>query len=112
VIYGDGRQSRDFTYVANVVHGNLLAADSPGISGQVFNVACGRSITLVELIEAVNEVLGTNVEPVHADPRPGDVRESMADISQARRLLGYDPQVDFIDGLRRSIDHYRRLAAG
>jgi len=110
VIYGDGLQSRDFTYVANVVHANLLAADAPNVSGLVFNAANGRSITLLELLDAMNRLLGTRVEPVHEPPRPGDIRESMADITLARRLLGYQPQVDFLEGLRRSIDYYRSIA--
>lgn len=110
VVYGDGYQSRDFTYVANVVHANLLAADAEGVAGRVFNAAGGRSITLLELLGAINEVLGTQVEPEFAPPRPGDIRESMADISMARTVLGYEPQVDFLDGLRRSIDYYRSLA--
>ena len=109
VIYGDGLQSRDFTYVANVVHANLLAADAPGVAGRVFNAANGRSINLLELLAALNRLLGTDVRPIHQPPRPGDVRESLADIYQARKLLGYEPQVDFHEGLRRSIDYYRRL---
>jgi len=108
-IYGDGLQSRDFTYVANVVHGNLLAADAPGVSGRMFNVANGRSTSLLSLIEQLNELLGTSVEPVHAAARPGDIRESLADISAARRDLGYEPQVPFEEGLRRSIGYYREL---
>ena len=84
VIYGDGRQSRDFTFVGNVVHGNLLAADAKGVSGGVFNVANGRSTTLLKLIAVLNEYLGTHVQPVFKPPRTGDVRESLADISEAR----------------------------
>jgi UDP-glucose 4-epimerase len=110
VIYGDGQQSRDFTYVANVVHANLLAADAPGVSGRVFNVANGRTVTLLELLAALNRLLGTDVAPIHAPPRPGDIRESMADITLARKCLGYEPQVDFLEGLRRSIDAYRAAA--
>jgi UDP-glucose 4-epimerase len=110
VIYGDGLQSRDFTFVANVVHANLLAADAPDVSGRVFNAANGLSITLLELLDALNQVLGINVKPVHEPPRPGDIRESMADVTAARELLGYEPQVDFHEGLRRSIDYYRRIA--
>jgi UDP-glucose 4-epimerase len=109
-IYGDGKQSRDFTYIDNIVHGNLLAADSPAAVGRTINVACGTSINLLELVAAINGALGTRIEPIHADPRPGDVRDSMADISLARTLLGYAPIVDFAEGLRRSIDYYRSLA--
>jgi len=110
VIYGDGLQSRDFTFVANVVHGNLLAADAPGVSGRVFNVAMGGSIDLLCLLASLNRLLGTEVKPIHADPRPGDIRESMADITMARRDLGYEPRIGFEDGLSRSIDYYRRTA--
>jgi len=110
-IFGDGLQSRDFTFVANVVHANLLAARAPNVSGRVFNAANGRSTNLLELIVLLNRLLGTDIKPVHADPRPGDVRESLADITQARTVLGYEPQVGFEEGLRRSIDYYRRVAA-
>jgi UDP-glucose 4-epimerase len=111
-IYGDGLQSRDFTYVANVVHGNLLAADADArlVSGRTFNVANGRSTDLLELIAALNQLLGTALAPVHAPPRVGDVRESLADITQARSRLGYEPQVGFEEGLRLSIDYYRQIA--
>ena len=110
VIFGDGLQSRDFTFVGNVVHGNLLAADAPDVAGRVFNVATGGSITLLELIAAINELLGTEIEPTFAPPRPGDVRRSMADIYEARKWLKYEPKVDFRDGLCRSLDYYRQLA--
>lgn len=112
-VYGDGRQSRDFTYVANVVRGNLLAADADArqVSGRTLNVANGRSTSLLELIAALNCLLGTNVSPIHAAPRVGDVRESLADITQARKRLGYEPQIGFEEGLRLSIDYYRSLAA-
>jgi UDP-glucose 4-epimerase len=108
-VYGDGGQSRDFTYIANVVHGNLLAADAPDVAGRVLNVANGRNTTLLELIAALNRLLGTDIQPVHAAARVGDVRESLADITRARQLLGYEPQVDFDAGLRRSIDYYRSI---
>ena len=110
-IYGDGQQSRDFTYVANVVHGNLLAADAPTAAGRVFNVANGKQTSLLELIAALNELLGTNVEPVLAPARVGDVRESLADITQARKHLKYEPVVEFDDGLRRSIEYYKQVAS-
>ena len=109
-VYGDGGQSRDFTYVGNVVQANLLAAERPGVEGRVFNVGNGRSTDLLTLLSVLNRLLGTRIEPIFAPPRPGDVRESMADITQARTLLGYDPQVDFEEGLRRSVDYYRAIA--
>jgi UDP-glucose 4-epimerase len=111
VVYGDGQQSRDFSYVANVVSANLLAADAKGVAGRVMNVANGRSTSLLTLIELLNRYLGTNVQPEHAPARVGDVRESLADITQARKCLGYEPLVDFEEGLRRSIDYYRALVA-
>ncbi len=111
-VYGDGYQSRDFTYIDNVVHGNLLAADAPAerASGRTFNVANGRTTSLLELLALLNRLLGTNIAPVHAPPRVGDVRESLADISLARRDLQYEPQITFDEGLRRSIEYYRSVA--
>lgn len=111
-IFGDGHQSRDFTYIANVVHGNLLAADADAelVAGRTLNVANGRSTSLLELIAVLNELLGTKVDPVHEPARVGDVRESLADITQARARLKYEPQVGFEEGLRRSIDYYRQVA--
>lgn len=108
-VYGDGGQSRDFTYVANVVHGNLLAATASGVAGKTLNVACGQEINLLELIAAINRVLGTAVEPVFEAARAGDVRSSRADIGAAVKWLGYRPQIEFEQGLRRSIDYYRTL---
>ena len=108
-VYGDGHQSRDFTYIANVVHGNLLAADAPDVAGRVFNVANGRQTSLLELIGILNDLLGTKVQPSLAPPRTGDVRESLADITQARKCLKYEPQVDFNTGLRQSIEYYRKI---
>ena len=111
VSYGDGKQSRDFTFVANVVQGNLLASLATNVSGRVFNVATGHQISLLGLVEMLNKQLGTSVKPKHEPPRTGDIRESLADITQARKYLGYEPQVDFAEGLRRSIDYYRSLVA-
>jgi UDP-glucose 4-epimerase len=111
-VFGDGLQSRDFTYVDNVVHGNLLAADAKAelVAGHTFNVAGGRSTTLLELLAVLNRELGTKIQAQHKPPRAGDVRESLADITQARARLGYEPQVGFEEGIRRSIDYYRGLA--
>jgi UDP-glucose 4-epimerase len=108
-IYGDGLQSRDFTYVENVVRGNLSAATAPEAVGKVLNVACGTQSTLLQLVAAINRVLCTSIEPIFADPRLGDVRESLADITAARAVLGYEPVVSFDEGLQRSIDYYRSL---
>lgn len=102
VIYGDGEQSRDFTYIDNVIRANALAAEGD-VSGEVFNTGCGGRYTINELVDALNELLGADLEPIYDDPRPGDVRHSHADISKARDLLGYDPKVDFVEGLERTV---------
>jgi UDP-glucose 4-epimerase len=109
-IFGDGRQSRDFVYVADVVAANLAAATRPAAVGRVFNIATGRQYSLLQLVDSINGALGMSVEPIFAPARAGDVRESVADISAAREALGYEPQVDFDEGLRRSIDYYRAIA--
>ncbi len=111
VIYGNGRQSRDFTFVSDIVQANLLAADAEGVAGMVFNAATGRSVDLLTLVNALNRLLGTNVEPHFDPPRAGDILESMADITAARTHLGYEPQVRFEEGLRQSIDYYRTVIA-
>ena len=105
-IFGDGEQSRDFTYVENVVDANLLAMAAPNVAGRVYNVACGNRISLNELVATIGRVLGRIIEPVHEPGRPGDVRHSMADISRARDDLGYEIGVSFEEGLSRTIDHY------
>ncbi len=106
-IYGDGLQSRDFTYIDNIVHANLLAAASPDAAGEVMNVALGKTITLCALVDQINALLGTDIQPVHAPPRAGDIRYSMADISKATELLDYAPVVDFETGLARTLEYYR-----
>jgi UDP-glucose 4-epimerase len=108
-IFGDGLQSRDFTYIDNIVQGNLAAAEVPAATGGVFNVACGRQFNLLELVASINRVLGTEFEPVFEPARAGDVRDSLADITAAREILGYEPTIDFDEGLRRSIEYYRSL---
>src|SRR5690606_19186226 len=111
-VYGDGGQSRDFTFIDNVVHGNLLAADADPelVCGRSFNVANGRSTSLLQLLDLLNEFLGTSIKPIHEAARVGDVRESLADITQARQRLAYEPQVAFEEGLKRSIEYYRTIA--
>lgn len=109
VIFGDGQQSRDFTFVENVVHGNLLAAEAEGVAGMTINVANGRSTSLLRLIELLNGLLGTDVQPEFHPPRPGDVKHSLADTTRAHQLLGYEPPVKFEEGLARSIEYYRTL---
>jgi UDP-glucose 4-epimerase len=112
VVYGDGHQTRDFTYVDNVVQGNVLAAEAPRAVGRVINVANGKSTSLLQLIALLNELLGINIQPEFQAARAGDVRDSMADISLAQELLNYRPQIDFATGLQRCIDFYRSLAKG
>jgi nucleoside-diphosphate-sugar epimerase len=110
-IYGDGEQSRDFTYVANVVDGVLRACEATGASGRVINVATGTSISLNELFEAMRRLLGATVKPEYAEPRAGDVRDSLADLRLAKEILGYKPIVPFEEGLRRTVEWYRTVAA-
>jgi UDP-glucose 4-epimerase len=107
IIFGDGLQSRDFTYVSNVVHGNLLAAERPNIGGRVINVADGGQTTLLQLLKILSTLLGKQVEPDFQPARVGDVRDSLADISLARKLLGYEPQVRLEEGIERTIAYYR-----
>lgn len=103
-IHGDGGQTRDFTYVANVVDGVLRACEAPGIAGQVFNVATGGRISLNALYDTLRQLAGGGPDPVYGPPRQGDVRDSQADISRAREALGYEPLVGLEEGLRRTID--------
>jgi UDP-glucose 4-epimerase len=108
VLHGDGEQSRDFTFVADVVRANLLAAEAPGISGKVYNIACGRRTSLLELVAHLNTLLGYAIKPTHAPARPGDVRHSQASISRAREDLGYEPATDMLTGLRRCLEWWRQ----
>ena len=110
-IYGDGDQTRDFTYVANVVDGVLRACESPGASGSVINVATGGRISLNELFQQMKRIIGASVDPLYEEPRQGDVRDSQADITRARMILGYEPTVSFEDGLERTIAWYRTAPA-
>jgi UDP-glucose 4-epimerase len=110
-IYGDGLQTRDFTYVENVVQANLKAAAAPAAAaGRVFNVGNGQAASLLDLLKSLNEIMGGKIEPIFAPARAGDVRDSLADISAAREVLGYEPKVDLATGLRPTVDYYR--AAG
>jgi UDP-glucose 4-epimerase len=111
VLYGDGRQSRDFTYVENVVAGNLLAAESPRAAGRVLNLASGRSYSLLDLIASLEALLGRAADVRREPARVGDVRDSLADITLARELLGYEPLVDFHEGLRCTLAWYREQSA-
>ena len=110
VVYGDGKQSRDFTYIANVVDGNLRALTAKGLTGQAVNLATGRRITLNALLKALARELGCDARAVRMPARPGDIRHSLADVRMARRLLGYRPTVDFETGLRLTLEWYRDTA--
>src|ERR1700758_4748272 len=110
-IFGDGEQTRDFTFVENAVQANLLACEAPNASGKVFNIGVGGRFSLNQTMALLNKVTGKNLEPKYDPPRDGDIRDSQADISQAREFLGYEPQVDFEEGLRRTFEWYRALEA-
>jgi UDP-glucose 4-epimerase len=109
-IHGDGEQSRDFTFIADVVQANLLAAVAPGVAGKVYNIACGRRTSLLELVARLNALLGTSIQPLHESPRAGDVRHSQADISAAQADLGYQPRVDMEEGLRCTVEYLQENA--
>ena len=102
-IFGDGEQSRDFVYVANIVNGTLLACEKPGVAGKVINIGTGVGTTLNQTIKLLNHILGVEVKPQHGPPRLGDVQHSTADISLARAVLGYEPLISFEEGLRRTV---------
>ncbi|HVH54857.1 MAG TPA: SDR family oxidoreductase [Vicinamibacterales bacterium] len=110
-IYGDGEQTRDFTYVANVVDGVLRACEAQGASGEVINVATGGRISLNELFAVMKNIVGATVDPVYAELRPGDVRDSQADIRKAKEILGYQPAISFEEGLKRTIEWYRTTSS-
>jgi UDP-glucose 4-epimerase len=111
VIYGDGEQTRDFTYVANVVDGVLRACTAPKAAGEAINVACGTRISLNELLRVMNRVVGTNLQAIYKDARAGDVKDSQADITKATALLGYTPSVPLEEGLRHTLDWCRAESA-
>jgi nucleoside-diphosphate-sugar epimerase len=111
-IYGDGEQTRDFTYVTNVVDGVLRACQAPKASGEVINVATGGRLSLNELFRTIRSLVGELTEPIYVDSRPGDVRDSQADISKARRLLGYEPIVGFEEGLARTVAWFKDKESG
>lgn len=111
VIHGDGRQTRDFTYVTNVVDGVLRAATAEKVAGEVINIATGGRISLLELVRALQLILGTNVAPTFSPARAGDVKDSQADIFKARKMLGYEPTVPFEEGLRHTVAWFKTLPA-
>lgn len=108
VIFGDGEQSRDFTYVANVVRANVLAMDAPDAAGRVYNIACGERVTLNRLVAELRDLLGSELEPVYEPSRPADIRHSLADLTRAHAELGYEPLVRLREGLERTIQHFQQ----
>jgi nucleoside-diphosphate-sugar epimerase len=107
LVFGDGEQTRDFTYVENAVQANLLACEAPNVSGKVFNVGIGGRVSLNEVLRELGKITGKTLEVKYDPPRDGDIRDSQADISQAKEFLGYDPQVSFEEGLARTFEWYR-----
>jgi UDP-glucose 4-epimerase len=111
IIYGDGEQTRDFTYVANIVDGVLRACEAPSAAGQVINVATGGRISLNDLLRVMNKILSTTAQPIFKESRTGDVKDSQADITKARTILGYEPKVSLEEGLRHTLDWCRAESA-
>ena len=111
VIFGDGEQSRDFTFIANVVHANILAATKENVSGIAMNCACHGRITLNELVQKLNEILKKNIDPIHKNERPGDIKHSFAAINLAKEKIGFEPILSFADGLRITADWYKNRIA-
>ena len=106
-VHGDGTQSRDFTYIDNVVAANLLAGQAPGAAGEVFNVGCGDRVSLLDIIARLEALLGRKLERRHTPSRAGDVAHTLADVSKAKRLMGYSPLVDFDEGFRRTVEYFK-----
>src|SRR3989338_5034289 len=106
-IFGTGRQSRDFTYIDNVISANILAATTSGIKHEVFNVANGKDHTVLELVDALNKIIGKSIKPKFLDPRPGDVFKTHADISKIQKKLGYKPLVNFENGLQKTVEYFK-----
>jgi nucleoside-diphosphate-sugar epimerase len=106
-IFGTGKQSRDFTFVKNVVNANLLAARNMRLRGEVFNVASGKDYTILKLAQILNSILGKNIRPKLLPIRPGDVFKTLADLTRSKKMLGYRPAVDFVEGLRQTVEYFR-----
>lgn len=107
-IFGDGKQSRDFTYVQNVVEANILACTAKKAPGEVINIACGERITMLKLVQELNKILGKNIKPVFADIRKGDVKHSQADVTKAKKLLGFKVLVSFEEGLKKTVEWFKK----
>ncbi|MDP2911568.1 MAG: SDR family oxidoreductase [Candidatus Omnitrophota bacterium] len=110
-IHGDGKQTRDFTYVANVVQANIKSAVTPGIKCEIFNIACGKAYSVLDIIKYVNKILGKNILPEFGPIRAGDAKHTLADISRAKKLIGFKPEVGFEDGLKKTIEYFNNGVA-
>ena len=108
-IHGDGRQTRDFTYVANVVQANIKSAVTPGIKCEVFNIACGKAYSVLDIVKYVNKILGKNISPKLGPIRAGDALHTLADISKAKKLIGFRPEIGFEEGLKKTIEYFSKL---
>ncbi len=108
IIFGDGEQSRDFTYIDNVVYANLLAMNAEKTQGEVINIACGRRVSLNQLLKILQDITGSYLSPVYEEPRKGDVRHSIADIGRAKTLLNYTPVIGIEEGLRKTVEFFRK----
>ena len=106
-IHGDGKQTRDFTYVENVVQANIKAATAKGIKCEVFNIACGKAYTVLDIVKYVNKILKKDIKPKLGPIRPGDVKHTLADISKAKKLINLDPKIGFEEGLKKTIEYFR-----
>ncbi len=109
IIFGDGEQSRDFTYIDNVVHANLLAMSAEHLNGEAINIACGKRTSLNQLLQFLKEIVGSKVSPIYEAPRKGDVRHSLAEIRKGKQFLNYEPRVDIKAGLKKTVEYFQKL---
>lgn len=107
-VHGDGQQTRDFTYVENIVQANIKSAVSPGVKSEVFNIACGQAYSVLDIINHINKILKKSIEPKFIPPRPGDVKDTLADIAKAQKLIGFAPKVGFEQGLKKTIEYFSK----
>jgi UDP-glucose 4-epimerase len=111
IVFGDGEQSRDFTYIDNVVQANLLAMSADHLNGEAINIACGKRISLNKLLDILKDIIGSKVSPIYQEPRKGDIRHSLADIQKGKRILNYCPTVEIGDGLKKTVEYFQRIRA-
>ena len=111
IVFGDGEQSRDFTYIDNVVQANLLAMSADHLNGEAINIACGKRISLNQLLDILKDIIGSKVSPVYQEPRKGDIRHSLADIQKGEKFLNYCPIVEIEDGLKKTVGYFQRIRA-